>query len=182
MVLVCDFFGVVVSEILPIWFKVNFGDEYGVFLKEKYSRLADVGDVSYSGLLKMVCQDFSLDEQQVDKEWMALAKPNPQMVEFLKEYTRPVVLLSNAPEGLVERILEKYTLDYLFSQKIISYRCGISKPDERIYKIVADLYPEECFLFVDDNVNNLVIPKSFGWDTLLYDNTPECLEKLRRII
>ncbi len=182
MVLVCDFFGVVVSEILPIWFKEKFGDERGALYKEKYSRLADIGDISYSELVKMVSKEFSLNEQNVEKEWMALAKPNIEMVKLLKECVHPIVLLSNAPEGLVEKLIKKYALNSLFSQEIISYKYGISKPDERIYKMVADLYPGECFFFVDDNAKNLTVPKAFGWDVLLFEETPECIEKLRRML
>lgn len=182
-IVVTDFFGVIVSEVLPIWFCDRFGLEEGMKLKHKYASLADSGKIDFDELVDIVAKDFSLENKVLKDEWLDLAKPNPQVLDVLKQVKGPIVLLSNAPRGLVEDIIEKYDLSYLFKQMIISYQYKLSKPDRRIYELVYNYYSKENdFVFIDDNLINLETPKMMGWKTIHFENNEKSMEVLKEIL
>lgn len=182
-IIVTDFFGVVVSEVLPIWFTKLFGEEEGMRLKHKYASLADSGEIDFDELVNIVAKDFNLDNVSLKEEWLDLAKPNDEVVEVLKQIKDPIILLSNAPKGLVEDILAKYNLTNLFNQIIISYQYKISKPDKRIYELVYKYYKKDNeFIFIDDNLVNLTTPKDMGWKTIHFENNEKSMEVLKGIL
>lgn len=181
-VLVLDFFGVLVGEILPIWFKKMFGPKDVNSIKEKYSKKADLGEITYEELLNKVSEDYNIDKNKLDQEWMSSACLNKELVYYLEKSSIPIVLLSNAPSGLVERIIDNYKIDYLFDYKIISYKIGVAKPKRSIYEKIYDFYDKTNeFIFVDDNKNNLLVPLELGWKVIHFTGN-ECIKELKKYI
>ena len=87
---------------------------------------------------------------------------NVELLRYLREIKLnrsdcDVVLLSNAPQGLVESIFEKYGLYPYFDKVFVSWRYGIAKPDKRFYQLCLEETGgdyDEIFM-IDDNPKNL---------------------------
>jgi putative hydrolase of the HAD superfamily len=58
------------------------------------------------------------------------------------------------------------------SEIIISEECGYEKPDERIYRIISDKYPNLNYFYFGDNVRiDFLAPKKLSWTCVgLKDN------------
>lgn len=88
--------------------------------------------------------------------WLHLNDDTFAIVRRLSAETRPLALLSNAPESLV-RAIEAEPWAGLFSHRFYSARLGLSKPDPEIYRRVAhglQARPEDI-IFIDDREANI---------------------------
>lgn len=177
--LVFDFFGVVVSEILPVWFeKKCCSDEDFLQVKHKYASKGDVGEITFDELVDLIARDYNRNKDELIEEWFDLCKPNNEMINFIRSRKEQKILLSNAPSGLVESIIEKYSLSDLFDEKVISYREHITKPDTKIYQIVENKCKKSSIIFVDDNEKNLVPAGKLGWETIRFIDTSQTIKEL----
>ena len=179
-----DFFGVVVNEMMPPWFKKHCKPERALQIKLRYSNLADSGLLTFENIIAEVAKDFSLPREEIRREWLNNAKPKTRMVEFLRHYPGQVILLSNAGDGAVEMVTEKYGIGDLFDKRIISYQVKTMKPNEEIYRLAERLAdnPKDGYCFVDDNQDNLVIPKKRGWQTILFKDDENTFTKLYELL
>lgn len=77
-----------------------------------------------------------------------------------------IAILSNLMSFDKKRIDEQYDLskfDYVY----LSFEIGIRKPDRKIYEYVLNdlkTLPENI-LFIDDDTNNILTAKEYGWNT-----------------
>ncbi len=75
-------------------------------------------------------------------------------------------------------------LDAYFDHLFFSYRMGVSKPNEEIYKkmlLEGNLKAEET-LFIDDSDKNIEAARNLGISTLKVDNGEDWRNKLDRIL
>ena len=83
-----------------------------------------------------------------------------------------VGIISNYYRGFFEEcISQKFIPNLLFNPVIISAEVGVMKPDRSIYEISqtkSGFSGDEIF-FIDDKAENLLIPQSLGWQTLLFN-------------
>lgn len=181
-VLVSDFFGVVVQEMLPKFFENHVKDKKKAMeIKLSYSNPADIGEFTFEEELSRIAGDLGLPLDEVKEECYGYSKPIERMVKLLRECPFPVVLLSNAPEGLVESLIEIYGLDDLFFYRIISYKERKKKPEQEIYKAVYRYFDEKSdFLFVDDNKANLEAPNRLGWKTVQFKNDDPSFQAIEK--
>ncbi len=96
----------------------------------------------------------------------ALERVDPEMVALIKSlYGRfTLALCSNAFPSLLDRLRKMPELMSLFSLVIVSALVGLRKPDERIFRLVAERLrmPPERILFVDDKMRNLRAAEAVG--------------------
>jgi HAD superfamily hydrolase (TIGR01509 family) len=149
----------------------------------------------------------SRGEIKVGQHWMAvgdaLGIPSEEMPGFLEQYwsaddvnwelldfiksLRPrykIGLLSNAWDDLRQTMHERWNMDILFDDLIISAEVGIVKPDPRIYQLAVQrlgVRPEES-VFVDDMLINVEAARQQGLAAIQFLDTPQTLADLRALM
>jgi epoxide hydrolase-like predicted phosphatase len=94
-----------------------------------------------------------------------------------------IIALSNMSERPWEVLQRKYSIQSLFDDTVLSFRCGVTKPDFRIFKLAlekAKSSPEEC-LFLDDTRENIRAAQSLGLRTHLAGHQKKTAEFLRSL-
>lgn len=95
-------------------------------------------------------------------------------------------IISNICEGLWETSFKIGFIPKIKYKKIyLSYQEKLAKPNLDIYEKVqreSGVLPNEI-LFVDDRAENLIVPKSLGWQTVLFDElkAEEGVSKIREL-
>lgn len=81
-------------------------------------------------------------------------------------------LLTNTMPGVTDKLMQRGLIpDVRYTSVVDSSKVGVIKPDEKIYKIAAQLAavkPNEILL-VDDERPNLIAADQMGWQTLWFD-------------
>jgi HAD superfamily hydrolase (TIGR01509 family) len=105
---------------------------------------------------------------------------NTKMLPGLSKEGFKLYYLSNFPEDIFDEVEGKYEFFRYFSGGLISARAKVSKPDERIYKILLDSYsliPEES-LFIDDTHANAISAEMLGISVIHLSDPSQLKEKL----
>ena len=116
----------------------------------------------------------SLDEFK--EAFCNIFTPNLELwsvVEELKAKGLRLILLSNTSEGHFEYCEKHFSILKLFNHKILSYKVGAWKPDEKIFKKaleVAQCLPEEC-LYIDDVPEFIESAAKLGLPGIVYQDT-----------
>ena len=155
-----DCFGVLVSEIAPRWFAGRFEPDKANELKNYYFRDADSGKVNIHEVLCQISRDLNIDHDILLQEWNELIQINRALFEYAKglRKTARVALLSNAPVGLVDKILKDNNLEDCFDKVFISGECKIVKPSIEFYNLCVNSFGEKFdkIYMIDDNPQNFV--------------------------
>jgi len=109
------------------------------------------------------------------------ARVDREVLELLTAVRRrvPVVLVSNATTRL-EADLAALGLDGALDAVVNTARIGVAKPDERVYRIAAELAgtaPEGC-LFVDDTAGHVAAARAVGMTGVHYRGISDLREAL----
>lgn len=97
------------------------------------------------------------------------------VVEELKNKGMRLILLSNTSEGHFEYCEKHFPILQLFDHKILSYKVGAWKPDEKIFQKAlekAHCLPEEC-LYIDDIPEFIESAAKLGLPGIVYQNTAD---------
>ena len=176
-----DCFGVIMGEVAPVFLRKYLPEEIAAPLKEKLFLPADLGQVTYDELLSNMADALSLDKAEMTAEWEKLFVLQEEIVPVIRKLREnyDIALLSNAPLGVVEGLLDKYALRDLFDQTVISCNVKMAKPDEKIYKYCISLFGKEYdeIYMVDDNFVNLEHLPSIGITPIHYSSVKD-LEQL----
>lgn len=111
-------------------------------------------------------------------------KPNTELLDYIGEELKgkfKLGLLTNASHDVLEGILspEQRTL---FDASITSFHVGMTKPDPRMFQLMADeleVRPEECVL-VDDQERHLEAATKLGMIPVLYESVGQTVEAIRK--
>lgn len=152
------------EDILKCWTdKTSNGIEIGTTNNEQ-----DIKD--WIGLVqKNMNIDVPFEEfKKAYEEELSSVKYYKDVVEYahsLKSRCK-IAILSNLLPFDKKRIDDQYDLSK-FDNVYLSFEIGIHKPDERVYEYVLnDLKIEpENILFIDDDINNILMAKNYGWNT-----------------
>ena len=172
-----DCFGVIMGDVAPVFLRKYLPKEKADPLKEKLFVPADLGQVTYDELLTNMAQALGLDKAEMIAEWEKLFVLQQEIVPVIKKLRESydIALLSNAPLGVVEGLLERYALNDLFDQKVISCNVKMAKPDEAIYKYCISLFNKQYdeIYMVDDNIVNLEHLPSIGITPIHYSGVKD---------
>ena len=102
-----------------------------------------------------------------------------QEIQRLKEEGYQVYLLSNLREIDYRCLSEKITMS-IFDKMFLSYKLGMSKPHEDIYKYVIDELGTNNFYFFDDSKRNIEKAESLGIQA--YQTTGEEIPKWIKVL
>lgn len=170
--IIFDCFGVIFGEVAPVFLRKFLPEEEAAALKEKLFVPADLGQVTYDELMTNMAKALGMTKEEMMPQWEELFILKEEIVPIIRKLgeENDIALLSNAPLGVVEGLLDKYGLWDLFGRTVISSRVGMAKPDEAIYRYCISLFEGEYdkIYMVDDNPKNLEHLPSMGITPILY--------------
>ena len=172
-----DCFGVIMGEVAPVFLRKYLPEDVAAPLKEKLFVPADLGLVTYEELMDNMVQALGLDKGEMMAEWESLFVLQQEIVPVIRKLREnyDIALLSNAPLGVVEGLIEKHGLGDLFDQTVISCNVKMAKPDEKIYKYCVSLFNKEFdeIYMVDDNFANLEHLPEIGITPIHYSSVKD---------
>ena len=177
-----DFFGVICSEIAPIWFERYFPAEKAAQIKHAVCSGGDLGLVSEEEMFSKISEFMSIPAEQIQAEWYGMAVINTELVEYILELKKkhPIYLLSNAIGSFLHRILEKNGLYGLFDRIFISSEMKKAKPDTEYFtSVLRDLGVDaEQAVMIDDNGKNILGARTAGIDGIVFRNNEQLKKEL----
>lgn len=186
-VVISDFFGVVVDESAPVFFKKYFPEMDAEELGDKYFHPGDRGEITFEEITDWACRDLKFDKETFRKEILDTPKPHNEYIKLLRELKEEghmIVLLSNACDYIVPYIMKRIGIEDLFDVKVISRDVKIAKPSKEIFEYAlkkANIKPEDA-LFIDDNLNNCKASESTGIKSIVFKNNQETLNLIKEVV
>lgn len=178
----CDFFGVISSEIAPVWLREYLPPEAAAREKERIFRQADAGEISEETSFEMLSELTGIPVPRIRREWDGLLRINAGLVDLLAELKKEhrVYLLSNAVAPYLRRILEKHDLYRLFDEVFISSEMHRIKPDPEYFRSVLDALGirGRDAVMIDDNSENIRGAEAAGIRGIVYLDNADLKEKL----
>lgn len=175
--IIFDCFGVLTSELAPVWFGKRFPPQQAKELKERYFGNADLGGKTISQLMDDLSSGLSIDKNVIIREFTEIFSLNVELLSYIRnlKLNRPdydVALLSNAPQGLVESIFNEFGLYRRFDKIFISWQYKTAKPDRRFYEICLKGMGAKYgkIFMIDDNPTNLTGLTEMGITPVLFTN------------
>lgn len=170
--IIFDCFGVIFGEVAPLFLRKFLPTEEADALKEKLFVPADLGQVTYDELMTDMAKALRMTKEEMIPQWEELFILREEIVPVIRKLREEgdIALLSNAPLGVVEGLLDRYALWDLFDETVISCNVGMAKPDEAIYRHCISLFEGEYdkIYMIDDSPKNLEHLPSMGITPILY--------------
>lgn len=180
--IIFDCFGVIFAEIAPMFFERHFTKEKAIEMKDKFFIPADLGLVTYEELFDNMAKELCMPKNAIRTEWDELIRLNeaiPPVIAKLRE-TADIALLSNAPLGFVEKLLDEYKLTDLFDKTFISCNLKMAKPDPEIYRYCVNQFGKnyDDIYMIDDNKANLEPLEEVGIHPVHFTDIESMLKEL----
>ncbi len=170
--IIFDCFGVIFEEVAPVFLRRHLPAETVDEIKDKLFIPADLGLVTHEELLRNMADEIGLPLEGVKTEWESLFIIKEDTVTAIKQLKEnsDIALLSNAPLGVVENLIEKHNLSTLFDNTLISCNVGLAKPDPEFYHRCVSLFGKEYdeIYMIDDSPKNLEVLPSIGIKPILF--------------
>ena len=180
--IIFDCFGVIFEDIAPAFMRRYLDEDRAPVVKEELFPPADLGKITYDELLDNMAKALELDRGEMVEEWNAMFKPRKTIRPVVKALgeKHDVILLSNAPFGVVEEQFEKHGITDLFKKMFISCNIGLAKPDKEIYlHCVGEMGKSyDKIYMIDDNWGNLEHLPEIGITPVHYKGDDSVLEAL----
>lgn len=162
-------------------------DELRHSFKEVAALGYESGLVSTLEFLKALNQylgtNITLDEFR--HLWTVTFRENLEMAELLSRLKRqmPLYLLSNTNEIHFEHLESNFNVTRHFSEVILSYKVGCSKPDFDIYHEVLrrSKVPAQGCLFIDDLEPNVKAAREVGMNAILFQGVDHLKSELQNL-
>ena len=180
--IIFDCFGVIFEEVAPTFLKKFLAEDKALVIKEELFTPADLGLITYDELLTNMAKLLKADKDEMIKEWNSMFILRKSILPVIKALgeRHDVILLSNAPMGVVEGAFEKHGLTPLFKKMFVSCNLGLAKPDKAIYlhcvNAMGKTYDE--IYMIDDNLTNLEHLPEIGITPIHYKKDDSVLEAL----
>ena len=181
-VILFDFFGVISSEVSPIWFKRYFNEVEALEIKEEIMSKGDKGELNEEEVYELIASRMNMTPLKIKEDFDELIKINFELVEYIKELKKEykVYLLSNAMSSFLRRILDKYNLYELFNKVYISSEIKLIKPYEEFFNYVINkenIDPSNAIM-IDDNKKNILGAIKTNLNGIVYTDVKDLKEKL----
>ena len=157
--IIFDFFGVICSEIAPYVFENHFDKQTAAKLKQDLFVPADLGQTTMDEVFDKMARIINIPMDELKKEWNSYVIIDSEVVDYIKRLRNDysVALLSNAPLGVVEELLDRFGLNELFDNKVISSVVKLAKPNTKVYELCVSAFNKKFdkIYMIDDNPANL---------------------------
>ena len=185
-VLLFDFFGVISTEIAPIWFEKHFDTESAIKLKADVFVPADLGLLSEEETYIKMQELSGIPAKKIKEDFYALININTELLSHIKELRNKyrVYIISNATASFLRKILEDYSLYEYFDGVFISSEMKIAKPDIKYFEYVLNeigALPSDAIM-TDDNPKNVEAASKAGIDGIVFKSTDDFIVKLYKSI
>ncbi len=115
-------------------------------------------------------------------EFFARDEIDSEIVETIRKLrqTYKIALLSNAWDDLRQTLHERWNIDGLFDELIISAEVKMVKPDPRIYHLAVEklgVLPAEA-VFIDDMAQNVEAARIEGLHAIWFQDTQQTMDSL----
>lgn len=178
-----DFFGVIVDEVSPQFFNKHCKENPAKTQNFYFSRI-DLGEISHDEGLHEIARDFNLTYEEVRDEFESYIKLKQSTINLLSRIKERanIVVCSNAGEHLVEDIIGRFNIGYLFDKVFVSYQYHMAKPDKNFFLLAKSSYPKvnKCFM-LDDHESNLKNLDEIGITPITYVNKEKLEEDLTNL-
>lgn len=180
--LVFDCFGVLYEEVAPRLFaKYVSKEKVNEILARDFPSL-DMGDKDFDDFYPSWSEELGVSVEELKARWAEMFMPKEATFDRIKslqdEYDS--IILSNAPNGVVERLFANNGKADLFKRIFVSSAIKLIKPNRDIYEYVENQFKGQyaSFTMIDDKEKNLVEPRLMGWKTIHFID-PEVLDVLK---
>lgn len=178
-----DFFGVICKNPHESWY-ANHADIKSKL--EEYRRdneyKADLGELDEAEYIKGLADITGISLEDITTELESYHVIDQGVVSFIRSLKpkNKIIVLSDAPKGMVEKIVSENNLGDLFDQVVVSSVVGMIKPSREIFQYVLDSNSLDSSqaIFIDDNPVNIKGAEGLGIRSILYSN----LENLKSLI
>ena len=182
--LILDCFGLFARDPFVTYFKRHFGPE-SMPIKDKYCEPADLGKISFEQLVEGMVSELGVNRNEMLAELKEIGKPIQEMIDWtlkMKEKHR-VILLSNCMDKMMDVCFAGTRFFDCFDEVYLSYKIGMVKPYEDIYKKLLKEQEGQYDLavFIDDNPRNLVMAERLGIKTILFTSFLDMKERLEKM-
>lgn len=150
---------------------------------------ATIGQVSADTIWKNVAEKFSLsasDLKQLRKDFFAGDKLNQDLYTFVRKIHNDykVVLFTNGWDDVRKTNIEKFHLDKICDNMIISAEVGMRKPRKKIFKMALNIMNATAAesLYIDDKMENIKVGREIGFHTILFKHTNDAISKIKEFI
>lgn len=121
----------------------------------------------------------ALDRAASDIFW--LNESMEPVIDRLATSSLPLLLVSNTCETHFRWVSSRFRVLRHFTRRILSFEVGACKPNPAIFESAARaarVSPGECF-FTDDTPGHVEAARRFGFDAVVYRDTPQIITELR---
>lgn len=156
--LLFDCFGVIYDEIAPIVLKDYYGEEIKNRIRKEIFPSMDNGDISFVEGLTKIVERFGGSVLELQERWKKGTVLRLFMVSRIRELRKNyrLVLISNAPSGIVENLFASNGLAPYFEGIYSSSALHMKKPDPKFFEYVYSRHNKEGerTYFIDDTEAN----------------------------
>lgn len=186
VLIVFDFFGVISSEVSPIWLSRFFDDDTAKKIKDDIVGKADTGEIDFYEMLDMLSIKTNVPSSQILKDWLEIYKIDKNVVNLIKKLKQKykVAILSNGMSEYLDLIFKNEKLENIYDEIVVSSVVKIAKPDIRIYNILLNKFKEkfEKVIFIDDNPANVATGKKANMISILYTGYENLVISLKNLL
>jgi len=185
--IIFDCFGVLTSEVAPIWLNRYFDDYTADKIHQSIIVDGDKGVLTANQVFKELSLIVDEPAEDILNDWIDIATLHEDLIEYikvLKEKGYKTALLSDSAYGYSKIIIDKYNFEQLFDSIFISSETGLLKSNPETFKYVLDKFniePKNAIM-VDDRQSNLDSAKEVGINGVLYKDTQSFKKLLSAII
>jgi len=185
--IIFDCFGVLVGKGFENTYRMAGGnpDQDRTFITDTLGR-ANLGLISDAEFRANMARQVGIGPEHWSRVIKDSERPNTELLAYIKQLraTYKTAILSNANNGVLNRIIGEDWLQQSFDEVVISAEVGMTKPDERIYQLVADSLgctPSEC-LYIDDREIFLGPAAHLGMSVLLYEDFEQLKQSMDKLL
>ncbi len=167
--------------------KLNINNEEFSNLFRIHKNELQTGKMKIIELCELVKEKFNITEDIIPiwKDcYIQTMTFNNETIELINKLRKnyKIAVITNASDLHTEINKERNAFQY-FDEVIASNEIGITKPDERIYRIMLDklkVKSEEC-IFVDDREAQVLPATVLGMKGVLFSTVPKFIEDVTKL-
>lgn len=173
--------------------EARLGLSKGQLTDEVYSMepadFATIGLTTDEIIWKDLEKRFALSDEdigQMKEDFYSGDRLNVEFYIFVQslKYKYKIALFTNAWENARHVYINRYHLDQITEEMIISAEVGLEKPDIKYFELALGRLNTlaENALFIDDTLENIKAAKELGIHTILFKTNEQAIEDINRAL
>ena len=157
-------------------------------LVDELQTKSDLGILNRDEFNEIIASKTNLTAQEIDDRYWGTNKYNYSVIEIAKNFKATgkykIALLSNISRDWMTEILGYFNDKKLFDEIVLSGDVNIIKPDQRIFKLMADklnLQPDECIM-IDDLASNINGARLAGMHGVVFFTPEQLIDDINKIL